>query len=169
MTDTNFEIAQRIRAARLQRELTQQDIAEKLGKTSAAISDLERGKTQVSASDLVTIYLLLGKPIEYFYGEDFSGNEIEDINELIRRLPPKTRKQQLPLMMMMLRMFEIGEELSASESENEQEKLAKEFYDLFVLYYISISKMLSQLQEIKLNLESALGLKSTTDEANLIN
>jgi transcriptional regulator with XRE-family HTH domain len=156
MTNENILIAQRIRAARLQRNLTQQDMADKFSKTSAAISDIERGKTQITAADLIIFADLLIKPIEYFYGEDFGDQEIEDIIALIRRLPPEMRKQQLPLMTMMLRMAEINFNMQNTDDKDKQVEAAKEFYDLFLPYYQSMNNMVSQLKEAKDNLESLL-------------
>jgi transcriptional regulator with XRE-family HTH domain len=156
MTDNNFEIAQRIRAARLQKKLTQQDLAEKFNKTSAAISDLERGKTQISASDLVLFSELLAKPIEYFYGEDFTDADIEDIIALMRRLPPETRKQQLPMITMFLRMAEINHEMQNTTDKEKQLEAVKEFYELFLPYYDSMESMMNQLREAKINIESLL-------------
>lgn len=156
MTDHNFEIAQRIRAARTQRELTQQDLAEKFAKTSAAISDIERGKTQITAADLILFSELLSKPIEYFYGEDFSDSDIEDIIALMRRLPPETRKQQLPMMMMFLRMAEINNEMQNTDDKEKQMEAVQEFYELFVPYYDSMESMMGQLRDAKKNIESLL-------------
>ena len=156
MNDINLEIAQRIRAARLQRNLTQQDLAEKFNKTSAAISDIERGKTQITASDLVLFSELLLKPIEYFYGEDFSDSDIEDVIALMRKLPPETRKQQLPLMTMFLRMAQINIEMQDTSDLEKQMEAVKEFYELFLPYYNSMESIMSQLTEAKKNIESLL-------------
>lgn len=156
MTNKNFEIAQRLRAARLQRNLTQQDLAEKFNKTSAAISDIERGKTQITAADLVIFSELLAKPIEYFYGEDFSDSDIEDVIALMRRLPPETRKQQLPLMTMFLRMAEINYEMQNTTDKEKQAEAVKEFYELFLPYYESMDSLMEQLTDAKKNIESLL-------------
>lgn len=156
MIESNFEIAQRIRAARLQRNLTQQEIAERFNKTSAAISDIERGKTQITASDLLIFSELLVKPIEYFFGESIGDQDIEDIVALMRRLPPESRKQQLPMMTMYLRMVEITYEMQTTQDKEKQLNAVKEFYELFVPYYESMESMLSQLREAKNNIESLL-------------
>lgn len=156
MIDNNLEIAQRIRAARLQRNLTQQDLAEKFNKTSAAISDIERGKTQITAADLILFSELLIKPIEYFYGEDFCDSDIEDVIALMRRMPPETRKQQLPSMSMFLRMAEITNDMQDTEDKEKQTEAVKEFYELFVPYYNSMESMIGQLREAKTNIESLL-------------
>ncbi len=156
MTDHNMEITQRIRAARLKRNLTQQDLADKFNKTSAAISDIERGKTQITASDLILFSELLAKPIEYFYGEDFHDDDIADIIALMRRLPPETRKQQLPMMTMFLRMAEIQNEMQNTDDKEKQMEAVKEFYELFLPYYDSMESMMEQLREAKNNIESLL-------------
>ncbi|GAP20436.1 hypothetical protein ADM99_00260 [Leptolinea tardivitalis] len=156
MTDNNMFIAQRIRAARLQRKLTQQDLADKLNKTSAAISDIERGKTQITANDLIVFSDLLGKPIEYFFGEDFGGDDVVDIISIIRRLPPEMRKQQLPIITMMLRMSEITSNMQSSDDPEKQKEAVGEFYELFLPYYQTMDAMMVQLKEAKSNLESLL-------------
>ena len=156
MIDNNLEIAQRIRAARLQRDFTQQGIADKFNKTSAAISDIERGKTQISAADLILFSEFLGKPIEYFFGEDFSDSDIEDVIHLMRRLPPETRKQQLPLMSMFLRMAQINYEMQNTSDSEKQAEAIKEFYEIFLPYYESMESMIGQLREAKHNIESLL-------------
>jgi transcriptional regulator with XRE-family HTH domain len=156
MTDNNMFIAQRIRAARLQRNLTQQDLADKLNKTSAAISDIERGKTQITANDLIVFSDLLGKPIEYFFGEDFGGDDIVDIISIIRRLPQDMRKQQLPIITMMLRMSEITSNMQSSDDPEKQSEAVSEFYELFLPYYQTMDAMMDQLKEAKKNLESIL-------------
>jgi transcriptional regulator with XRE-family HTH domain len=58
----------RLLVARFERGLTQQDIADHLGKTAAAISEMVRGKVQVSASALSKFAVLPDKSIELFYG-----------------------------------------------------------------------------------------------------
>lgn len=156
MTDENMLIAQRIRAARLQRNLTQQDLANKIGVTSAAISDIERGKTRISAVDLITFSDLLLKPIEYFFGEDFSDPEIQDIIAMMRRLSPEERKQQLPVMTMMLTMIEIQHNMQNTEDKDKQLESIKEFYSLLVPYYETLESTVNQLRIAKENLESII-------------
>ncbi len=156
MPNENMLIAQRIRAARLQRTLTQKDLADKFGKTSAAISDIERGKTQITAADLIIFAELLVKPIEYFYGEDFGDPEIEDIIAMIRKLPPEMRKTQLPTVSIMLKMAEINVAMQSTGEPELQLQKAKEFYETFVMYYDNLSKLMNQMKEAKEKLESVL-------------
>jgi len=84
---TNQEIVARIKEARRQRNMTQQQLAALLGKTAAAVSDMERGKVQVSASDLSILANTLNKPIEFFYGEEIGDSDIQDLVAVMRKLP----------------------------------------------------------------------------------
>ena len=63
----NLYIRNRIKEARAQRDESQLDIARILSKTGSVVSDIERGRVQVSASDLSLIANYLEKPISYFY------------------------------------------------------------------------------------------------------
>lgn len=156
MTDKNVEIAQRIRAARIQRGLTQQDTANRFSKTAAAISDIKRGKTQITATDLIIFSELLIKPIEYFFGEDFGDPEIEDVIAMMRQMPPELRKQQLPTMTMILRMAEINYQIRNNDNQENQIESLREFYDIFVPYYETMESLIDQLRTAKANLESLL-------------
>jgi transcriptional regulator with XRE-family HTH domain len=63
---TNF-IRQRVRSAREQNELSQDELARVIEKTNTTISDIERGKVGISTVDLALIAQHLGKPISYFF------------------------------------------------------------------------------------------------------
>jgi hypothetical protein len=99
---------------------------------------------------------LLVKPIEYFYGEDFTDSEVEDVIAIMRKLPPETRKQQLPLMTMFLRMAQINVEMQDVSDEEKQIEAIKEFYELFLPYYNSMESLMSQLKDAKKNIESIM-------------
>lgn len=156
----NNIIAQRIKEARLEREFTQQDLANHLGKTAAAISEIERGKVQVSANDLYQISQFLDKPIEYFYGEDFSGSDIQDLIAIVRKMPPDTRDQQLGAIKMFLQMQDIGNSLDSDTSEDEQLELAQRFYSILVPFSIQMNQWNSQLNELRKNFEDLLDIKN---------
>ena len=55
-----------VKQARLEACETQEDLAKKMEKTRVAISDLERGRVSVNASDLGFIAAYYDKPISYF-------------------------------------------------------------------------------------------------------
>lgn len=78
----NDDIANKVRETRKMRGMTQSDIAKVLDKTPATVSDMKQGKIQISASDLYKIANVLNKPIEYFYGEEYSTDEIQDLVSL---------------------------------------------------------------------------------------
>jgi transcriptional regulator with XRE-family HTH domain len=76
----NRYIRQRIRAARNEREMSQQELATHLQKSRVAVSDLERGRVQVNAADLAFIANALDKPISYFYPPPIRGAEEEGLS-----------------------------------------------------------------------------------------
>ncbi|TAH52959.1 MAG: helix-turn-helix domain-containing protein [Chloroflexota bacterium] len=63
----NTYISKRIKEAREERSMSQEDLAKAIYKNRVTISDYERGRTEVSASDLQFIALALEKPITFFY------------------------------------------------------------------------------------------------------
>lgn len=58
---------EQIRTAREERNMSQDELARAIYKNRATISDYERGRTGISAFDLMGIAHALGKPILYFY------------------------------------------------------------------------------------------------------
>lgn len=67
---SDTEIGRRIRVAREEQRLTQQTLGRLWGgKSHAAISDIERGATKLSAAGLAELARILGKSTSYFYGE----------------------------------------------------------------------------------------------------
>lgn len=66
MIDTREEIGQKIKSARMKANISQGDLGKVLGKSHAAVSDIERGKTELSVSDLQKIASTLGLPLTHF-------------------------------------------------------------------------------------------------------
>ena len=97
MTITNDEIVQKIKEFRTRSGKTQQDIAELLGKTAASISDLERGKVQVSAAELSKIGDYLKVPIENFYTSDYLDQDILNVITTIKEQPKDARLNSFEL------------------------------------------------------------------------
>lgn len=152
----NFEIAQRIKAARLQRNLTQKDVADTFNKTSAAISDIERGRTQITAADLLKFSEILSKPIEYFYGADFGDADIENIIAIVRKLPSESRKEQLPWLTTYLSMTQINYEMQSIKDEEKLMEKAKEFHENFIPFFNTLESMVDKLRDAKEKLETVL-------------
>lgn len=81
----NTYIRERIKQARLDANETQEDLAKKMEKTRVAISDLERGRVSVNASDLGFIAAYYDKPISYFYPPRLKISK-EDLSSLDEEL-----------------------------------------------------------------------------------
>jgi hypothetical protein len=97
--------------------------------------------------------------VEYFYGEEFYGDDVQNLIAIIRKMTPEARKEQLPVIQTMLQMQEIGKALEATENEGEQLKLAETFYTLLVHFSITMNKINDQVKEIKVFLEQLLNVK----------
>jgi transcriptional regulator with XRE-family HTH domain len=156
----NKTIVKLIKAARIERGLTQKDLADHLGKTSAAISDLERGKVQISANDLYKISQLLNKPIEYFYGEDTGDKEIEDLIVLLRRQNPKNKSNTILFANMLLKMRSLYDEVLKypDGSETALEKML-EFYGLFVPFSDTINEMVNEINGARFLFDKGVKIK----------
>ena len=76
---TNRYVRMRIREARHERNMSQEELAQFLYKTRAAVSDIERGRVLVSAYDLMLIAAALEKPIDYFFPPRFRGAQEENL------------------------------------------------------------------------------------------
>ena len=72
------KVAEKIRMERLRLNLSQQNMADELGITIAAYSNLERGVTEISISRLAIIAAILQQPMVYFLSEE---QKLEDAPE----------------------------------------------------------------------------------------
>ena len=72
-------IGARLRELRQERRWTQQRLAALLGITQGHLSQLERGKREFTAQQLLTILKHFNVPIDYFSGEKVSaGSQIQN-------------------------------------------------------------------------------------------
>ncbi len=62
------QLMERLRSARLDAGLTQEEAGKKLRKPQAFISKIERGERNVDAIEIAEIGKVYGKPIDYFLG-----------------------------------------------------------------------------------------------------
>ena len=145
----NQAITRRIRVARKERGMTQSDLAEYLERTAAAVSDLERGKVQVSAEDLHTLSRVLLKPIEYFYGEEFGEADIQDITALLRQMPDDLRKTMIPTMERFLGIMQLTRKIELTDDEEELRNLALKYYELAAPYVDAVNKMATRGNDIQ--------------------
>jgi len=143
-------IGKQLRAARLDRNLKQKDLADFLDRTDGAISQLEQGKIQISAVDLYLLSQYLNKPIEYFYGEELGGDDMEDVMAILRRQTPEGREQSLALVASIFKMQNLGDEL---DKIPEEEDVPLEFYKKFFANFFplsdTINAMTEQLNELR--------------------
>jgi transcriptional regulator with XRE-family HTH domain len=139
----NDLIVKKIKEARLERGLTQHDLAEHLGRSTASISELERGKVQINASDLYQVAQLTNKPIEYFYGEEYGEQEIQDLIAIIRKQPLEIRSQSIETTKLLLQMQQIGDIIR----ENPDKDLSIEELQSFLAAFIVFSKQVNDLTE----------------------
>ena len=146
---TNAEIVQRIKAARQMRHKTQQDLATQLGKTGAAVSDLERGKVQVSASDLSIIANTLDIPIETLFGEELGDQNIKDIVILLRKASPEGRNKSLAAVKMLLQMYQIGDNAQLEQDRELTPEEIGDFYKNFYTLTMQVKEMSEQLKAIQ--------------------
>lgn len=163
--ETNETIVERIKAARIERGLTQKDLADHFGKAPASISDLERGRVQVSAIELYEIAKLLDKPIEYFYGEDFGGKEVQDIIAVTRLQDPETKLSTIQLAKMMMKLQSIGKKAEKyKKGKDIPNELVQEFYDTFIPFSQAINLMAEKISELRNQFDEELkirGVKKT--------
>ncbi|MHA1280526.1 MAG: helix-turn-helix domain-containing protein [Candidatus Helarchaeota archaeon] len=132
MANINDLIVKRVKEARIEKGLTQKDLADHLGRTAASISDLERGKVQVTASDLHKISLFLRKPIEYFFGEDFGGEEIQDLVSILRSQPKEYRKANIEYIQKMIKLQMLGDEITSKPEQEVSVDQMKDFLELLI-------------------------------------
>ena len=151
----NDDIARRVREIRKERGLTQKDIAEFLNKTAATISDMERGKIQFSASDLYTISKVLNKPIEYFYGEEYDENEINDLISLIRKQSQETRNSVIRQTKMLLSMQAIKDKSESKNQELSNEEIKETVVNIFS-FADEIETIYKTMLSVRKNLKESL-------------
>ncbi|MBL8163455.1 MAG: helix-turn-helix transcriptional regulator [Anaerolineae bacterium] len=66
-SDSKKKLGERVRRARLDADLKQADLAEKLGISQGVISNVETGVSTIDAPDLPRWAAALGKPIMFFF------------------------------------------------------------------------------------------------------
>jgi len=132
MENINDLIVKRVKTARIEKGLTQKDLADHLGRTAASISDLERGKVQVTASDLYKISHFLRKPIEYFFDENFGGEEIQDLVSILRSQPEEYRKANIEYIQKMIELQMLGDEIISKPKDEVSADQMKDFLNLLI-------------------------------------
>lgn len=147
----NDDIAKKVKETRKMRGLTQSDVAKVLNKTSATVSDIERGKIQISASDLFKIANVLNKPIEFFFGDEFSNEYIQDLVFLIRKQPLERQEEIIQQTKMLLSLTAFQQSINDTGRELTDQEISDAIKYVFQ-YADEIEKIHDQMVEIKKNL-----------------
>ena len=88
------QFGERIRLAREQRGLSQEDFAVMISKDQRAVSEYEHGKRRIAAIDLPLFAEALGVPLLYFFGNDVTPEDLDQILlQEFHRLPNLAAKQ----------------------------------------------------------------------------
>lgn len=89
-----IEIGARIRKARREIKMTQQQLAKLIYKHQAAVSEIENGKLEPTAQTLFLLSYALNKPIGYFFPRRFGLVELyeEDLEEQEQELILHSRR-----------------------------------------------------------------------------
>ncbi len=131
MPDPNEYIRARLRQAREEAGLSQREVAEQFGAAQVTISDLERGRTNVSAGDLVRLAAILGKSVLYFLpgvqSSDLSDRE-QTLVALFRELDDQWQASVLDIVRGQAQLYTQTKAIE-SMPEDQQEQAA---YDLAV-------------------------------------
>lgn len=92
-----------VREWRQHRSLTQEQLAERIGKTHGAISQLERGLTDYTQGMLEALaYALSCEPGDLLSVNPLVAGEVVDITALLRGAPPAVRQQAFAVVQAML-------------------------------------------------------------------
>jgi transcriptional regulator with XRE-family HTH domain len=99
-------LGERIRQAREQIGLSQEEFAVAVSRDQGAISEYENGKRKLPATDLPLFARVLGVPVSYFYeGEQ----TVDDLDQLLlaefQQLPTRDAKR---IALQILRLFSDG-------------------------------------------------------------
>lgn len=68
LAQSRTKIAQRIREARAQQGLTQEQVARELGCSRIKLNRVENGRADLTASEIDVLAGRLGVPVEFFFG-----------------------------------------------------------------------------------------------------
>lgn len=101
-------IGEKIKRARNDKELTQEEMAEKLDVSVSFISQVESGEKKFNLDRIIQVSKILEKPIDYFVeGYKHKSNEvIDEIIEILKRMSSK----KLKLFLKIIKVIEENDE-----------------------------------------------------------
>src|SRR4051812_29886639 len=86
-------LGERVKVARNRLELTQEQVAERLGVPRSAVSDIESGKRELSAAEVVSLALLFGESVESLLDIAEPGHGNEEVMFRAESIPTSARAQ----------------------------------------------------------------------------
>jgi len=87
-------LSEKIRQIRLQKGLSQENMADMLGLSTTAYGDIERGRNELSVSRLENVAKLLDVPLPELLGIDVSMSETEWLRQENTRILAENRRLQ---------------------------------------------------------------------------
>lgn len=82
-----LKMGELIRKAREETGFSQRELAERIYRRQAALSDMENGKMEPNASTLVYLAFNLNKPVSYFFPKPYNPvNNLEDLTDLEKEI-----------------------------------------------------------------------------------
>jgi transcriptional regulator with XRE-family HTH domain len=117
---------------------------------------MERGKVQISASDLSMIADILNVPIESFFGKKLGDQYIQDLVTLLRKETHEGREKSLAMVKMMLQMFQMTDSIQLEPDIELTPEEIGEFYKNFYTLTMQVKVLLTQLEEIQENFKQEM-------------
>jgi transcriptional regulator with XRE-family HTH domain len=92
-TESQKQLATRLREAREYLNLSQQFVADKTGIPRSAVSDIERGVRKVDSLELRKLARLYTYPVGYFLGEEEAGDDVRMLARAVTDLTEDDRAE----------------------------------------------------------------------------
>jgi len=108
------ELGERLKQAREYLDLSQDEVAKKIGLPRTAVSLIESGQRRIDALELQKLAELYQRPVSYFTGEVISAQLPEDIEHLARAATKLSQRDRQELR----RFAEFLNSRSSSRSKN---------------------------------------------------
>jgi transcriptional regulator with XRE-family HTH domain len=112
-TPDKKQLGERIRRARLEANLKQSELADRLGITQGVISNVETGISTIDVPDLPRWAEALEKPIMYFFLDD-----IGDVRERTLAILTMFPEERLTMVLQMLQQLALSLQAEAARSKS---------------------------------------------------
>jgi transcriptional regulator with XRE-family HTH domain len=145
MSASNDQIIEKVREYRKRSGKTQADLADLLGKTTASISDLERGRVQLSASELSQIADFLNVPINSFFTETIEDEEIQNVIYAIQEQPKDARINSFGMVKLYLEIQALYKKISSRPKKEYQPEELGEIVTKILTFQSQYKSMTSKL------------------------